>query len=75
MQFAPITSTSFDERFRAAFLTNELGISSDVQQSASYVSGWLKALRNDKSLIIKAASSAQAAVDFILAPTLAGAVA
>ena len=59
----------------AAFLTNELGISSDVQQSASYVSGWLKALRNDKSLIIKAASSAQAAVDFILAPTLAGAVA
>lgn len=59
----------------AAFLTNELGISSDLQQSASYVSGWLNALKNDKSLIVKAASSAQAAVDFILAPTVAGAVA
>jgi antirestriction protein ArdC len=58
----------------AAFLTNELGIASDLQQSASYVSGWLKALKNDKSLIVKAASSAQAAVDFILAP-MAGSVA
>lgn len=56
----------------AAFLTADLGIHSDVEQSASYVAGWLKALKNDKSLIVKAASSAQAAVDFILAPTVAG---
>jgi antirestriction protein ArdC len=59
----------------AAFLTADLGIHSDVEQSASYVAGWLKALKSDKSLIVKAASSAQAAVDFILAPTVAGAVA
>lgn len=59
----------------ATFLTSSLGIASEVEQSASYVAGWLKALRNDKSLIIKAASSAQAAVDFILAPTVAGSVA
>jgi antirestriction protein ArdC len=58
----------------ASFLTAELGIQSDVEQSASYVAGWLKALKNDKSLIVRAASSAQKAVDFILAPTLAGAV-
>lgn len=59
----------------ASFLTAELGIQSDFEQSASYVAGWLKVLKNDKSLIVRAASSAQAAVDFILAPTLAGAVA
>jgi antirestriction protein ArdC len=52
----------------ASFLTANLGIASNIEQSASYVAGWLKALRNDKSLIIQAASSAQAAVDFILAP-------
>ncbi len=55
----------------AAFLTAELGIHSDIEQSASYVAGWLKALKSDKSLIIRAASSAQAAVDFIFAPTIA----
>lgn len=58
----------------AAFLTADLGIHSDVEQSASYVAGWLKALKSDKSLIVKAASSAQSAVDFILAP-MAGSVA
>lgn len=58
----------------AAFLTSSLGTASNVEQSASYVAGWLKALRSDKSLIIKAASSAQAAVDYILAP-VAGSVA
>lgn len=55
----------------ASFLTSDLGIASDFEQSASYVAGWLKALRNDKTLIIKAASCAQKAVDFILAPTMA----
>lgn len=59
----------------AAFLTAELGIHSDIEQSASYVAGWLKALKSDKSLIIRAASSAQAAVDFIFAPTIAASVA
>jgi antirestriction protein ArdC len=54
----------------AAFLTADLGIHSDVEQSASYVAGWLKALKSDKSLVITAASCAQKAVDFILAPTM-----
>lgn len=58
----------------ASFLTSDLGIASNFEQSASYVAGWLKALKSDKSLIVKAASSAQTAVDYILAP-LAGEVA
>lgn len=59
----------------AAFLTAELGIHNDVKQSAAYVAGWLKALKSDKSLIIRAASSAQTAVDYLLAPTQAASVA
>ena len=51
----------------AAFLTAELGIACDLGQSAAYVSGWLKALQNDKSLIIQAASTAQKACDYLLA--------
>lgn len=59
----------------AAFLTAELRIHSDVEQSASYVAGWLKALKDDKSMIIKAASCAQTAVDYLLAATVAESVA
>lgn len=51
----------------AAFLTAELGIACDLGQSAAYVGGWLKALQNDKSLIIQAASAAQKATDYLLA--------
>ena len=54
----------------AAFLMSDLGITSNFEQSASYVAGWLKALKNDKSLIIRAASSAQAAVEYVLAPII-----
>ena len=34
--------------------------------SASYIQSWLRKLRDDKTLIIKAASQAQKAVDYIL---------
>jgi antirestriction protein ArdC len=44
----------------------KLGIELDFDQSAAYVEGWLEALKNDKSLIFKAASEAQKAVDFIM---------
>ena len=37
-----------------------------VDQSASYVASWLRALKDDKSLVIKAAQQAQRAVDRIL---------
>lgn len=44
-----------------------LGITPDFDQSASYLTGWLKALKNDDRLIFKAASDAQKAVDYITA--------
>jgi antirestriction protein ArdC len=37
-----------------------------LENSAAYIQGWLKALKDDKSLIVKAASQAQAAAEFIL---------
>ena len=44
-----------------------LGVTPQFDQSAAYIEGWLKALKDDKGLIFKAASEAQKAVDFILA--------
>jgi antirestriction protein ArdC len=38
----------------------------DIEQSAAYVAGWLRALRNDKRLVVSAASRAQKAADWIL---------
>ena len=34
--------------------------------SASYIQSWLRKLKDDKTLIVKAASQAQKAVDYIL---------
>ena len=51
----------------AAFLCGEAGIfDRTVNNSAAYLQGWLKALDNDRSLIITAAAQAQKAADYIL---------
>lgn len=51
----------------AAYLCAIAGISQPtIANSAAYIDSWLKALKNDKSLIIKAASQAQKAADYIL---------
>lgn len=51
----------------AAFLCAISGIEQKtLTNSIAYIQGWLKALNNDKTLILKAASQAQAAADFIL---------
>ena len=51
----------------AAFLCAETGISAPViENQASYIASWLKALNNDKKLIVNAAGAAQRAVDYIL---------
>lgn len=50
----------------AAFLCGELGIESEIVQSAAYLSGWLKALGNNPQWIVSAASQAEAAADYIL---------
>ena len=51
----------------AAFLSQHCGLTGELQH-ASYISHWLKALRNDKRLIFTAASLAQKAADYLLPP-------
>ena len=50
----------------AAFLSAKVGIENTLPQTASYVQGWLKALRNDRKLVVHAAAAAQKACDRIL---------
>lgn len=52
----------------AAFLSATCGLdnSSRLDDASAYVAGWLKALRDDKKLLLQAASAAQKAADFIL---------
>lgn len=49
----------------AAMMLGMTNSESQFEQSASYVHSWLQALKNDRSLIIKAAQKAQKAVDYI----------
>jgi len=51
----------------AAFLCGQCGIEqSTLENSAAYIGGWLKALKNDKTLLVHAAAQAQKAADYIL---------
>lgn len=49
----------------ASMLMQGVGIDVDMPQMGSYVKGWLRALQDDHSLIVKAAQAAQKAVDHI----------
>lgn len=49
----------------ACFLAVQLGITPDFDQSAAYLTSWLRALQDDKDLIFKAASEAQKAIDYL----------
>lgn len=55
----------------AAFLSNTAGLDLSVTENntAAYIESWLQALRNDKTLIISAASQAQKALNHILGIT------
>lgn len=51
----------------AAFLCGHNGIDNrTIQNSAAYIQGWLRKLKDDKTLLIHAAAQAQKAADFIL---------
>jgi antirestriction protein ArdC len=51
----------------AAFLCGEAGISpSVIENQGAYLRGWLGRLRNDRRLVVSAATQAQRAADFIL---------
>lgn len=62
---------SFEElvaEFGAAMLASYCGVDTSLEegQSTAYIKGWLKKLKDDPTICYKAASKAQAAVDFIL---------
>lgn len=51
----------------ACFLAGYAGIEGEVlDDSASYINGWIKALKGDSKLLVHAGAQAQRAVDFIL---------
>ena len=51
----------------SAFLCGHAGIvDRTINHSAAYLEGWLKQLKEDKTLIVHAAAQAQKAADFIL---------
>jgi len=51
----------------AAYLCAESEISPAViENQAAYVSGWLKKLRDDRKLVVRAAAQAQHAADYVL---------
>ncbi len=53
--------------FGAAYLCGHTGIDrTTTDSSAGYILSWMQTIRADKKLLIKAASAAQKAVDFIL---------
>ena len=60
----------------ASFLSAIAGIEpATLDNSAAYIQGWLKALRDDRKLVILAAAAAQRATDYILSKVPAEAVA
>jgi antirestriction protein ArdC len=50
----------------AVMLAGECGLNVDVENHAAYVAGWLKNIKGDRSMLVKAASQAAKAVDYIL---------
>jgi antirestriction protein ArdC len=53
--------------FTAAFLSGICGIEQPLlENNAAYIQNWLTQLKNDKKLLLKAATQAQRAADFIL---------
>ncbi len=57
----------------AAFLCGFTGIENKtIDNSAAYVQGWIKAIKEDKKIVITAAAAAQKAADYILNKQEAG---
>ncbi|HER2169438.1 TPA: hypothetical protein VJS58_001714, partial [Streptococcus pyogenes] len=54
----------------AAMLCGVAGIdNSTIENSASYIDSWLRALKEDSRLVIQASAQAQKASDYILGET------
>lgn len=60
---------SFEElvaELTSAYLCAKNGIDNTLENSSAYIQNWLKALKDDKSMLLKASGKATAAVEFIL---------
>jgi len=71
-KFANREAYAFEElvaEIGSCFLGAQIGVAPELDQSAAYVEGWLKALKEDKKAIFRAASEAQKAADFVLQAT------
>lgn len=61
-------SYSFEElvaEMTSAFICSSVGIENTIDNSAAYIQGWSKALKENKKMILIAASQAQKAADYI----------
>ena len=61
---------SFEElvaELTSAYLCARNGIDNTLENSSAYIQHWLKALRDDKTMLMKASGKATAAVEYILA--------
>lgn len=62
-------SYAFEElvaELTSAMVCDSCGVTPDIPQTAAYIDGWLSALKKDRKMIVRAASSAHKAADFIL---------
>jgi antirestriction protein ArdC len=50
----------------ACFVSAEAGITPDVPQSAAYCKSWLKVLKDDRKMLVQAASKAAKAADYLM---------
>lgn len=50
----------------SAMLCSQLGVSYDTDRHAQYIDSWLKALKGDKKLVLKAAGMASKACDYLI---------
>lgn len=50
----------------ASFLAAETGVRADADNSVSYLRGWLRALKDDTSMLLKASAAARRAADLII---------
>jgi len=60
---------SFEElvaELTSAYLCARYGINNTLDNSAAYIRHWIEALKNDKTLLMKASGKAMAAVDYII---------
>jgi antirestriction protein ArdC len=51
----------------SAYLCARNGINNTLENSSAYIQHWLKALRDDKTMLMKASRKVMAAVEYIFA--------